>query len=317
MGFLSDVFKAVASEVATAVMDSVNETVRAEEEKEIYIEEMRKKYAGMSYDSLADLSEYEELGAEEAEAINNLIEEREQYAKAICESPEEILSEFDDDDLVEYYISLLETRGNAFPEAYVKKVVKRFRDEVMSRKVAKSMYAKAKQDCFDNCRYDELKDIIWGNSAFYDDILKAEAKSEFEYRSALIEALSDENIEELDNDEFMELYALVRADKSKTDYFFDGQKNEIEGTYNEYFGEHRDMLLKNCENEILRNRKYLIKQFVSEYCEENVEEYYNYSSSKLTSIVSLFDNETKNEENDYDLCDKLIAETILAERGCE
>ena len=64
------------------------------------------------------------------------------------------------------------------------------------------------------------------------------------------------------------------------------------------------------------NRKYLVKEFLSEYCEKELEEFSNYSNKKLSSIISFAETETNDAAFDYDLCDKLIAEVILSERGC-
>ena len=318
MGFFSDIIRAATSEVINAVIDGVNETTRAEEEKEMYMDEIREKYTGIAYTTLIDLSDYEGLEANERDAIKILIEERKQYAKVICDSPEEAVSTFDDEDLITYYRRLLETRGSAFPDSYAKKVVAVFQDELMSRTVAKRIYAQNVEDYFDNTRYDELKPIIDGNNIFYDEVLKKEAARELEYRNYIINALDINNIDDLENNEFMQMYALVRSDKEQTDYAFDesSSSNKIVGTYNNYFGEHRKKILDNCEREMITNRKYLIKTFLLEYCENECEEFSNYSNKKLSSIITLTKAESSDESYNYDLCDGLIAESILSERGC-
>ena len=313
MGFFSDMIKMAASEVVNAVMESVNENAIAQEEKELYIKQIKEKYAGVSYELLVSQSSYDKLEAEEIEAIKIIIEERNQLAKTICESPEEVLCDFDDEDLVAYYEKLIETKGDAFPEDYKKKVVKLFQNEVMSRPIAKRIYSQDKEEYFENYNYNDLQTIVLGNNIFYDEVLKEEAKNELERRNYIIQILESDAIDELDNNEFMQLYALVRADKTEPLWVFDGTKNYIDGTYNKYFGEHRSKILKTCENEITTNRKFLISRFISEYCEEEIEEYSDYPNKKLSSLISQY----QDEDNDYDLCDKLIAEIILSERGGE
>lgn len=310
MGFFSDMLKMAASEVVNAVVDGINETAAAEEEKELRLAEFKKTYAGVSYATLVSQSEYEGYDADEVAMLKTIIEERKQFAELLCTSPAEVLQDFDDEDLVTYYSRLLETKASAVPEEYAKKVVRVFRDEVMSRKVAKRIYAQQQEDCFSETRYDELITIIEGNNVFYDEVLKRVAERELRDRNCIIEALSTDAIDDLENDEFMEMYALVRADKTEKEV-------NTTGTYNRYFGKSRKQILTNCEREIFTNRKFLVKRFLSEYCEEEFENYLNYSNKKLSTIISLADEETTDVAYEYDLCDKLIAEAILAERGCE
>lgn len=318
MGFFSDMLKMAASEVVNAVVDGINESVLAEEEKTERLAEFREMYAGVPYSTLVSQSEYQGYKADEIEMIKSLMKERKQFAELVCTSPSEAFQSFDDEDLVKYFDKLVETQGAAFPDAYVKKVVKLFQEEVMNRPVAKRMYMQAKEDCYENYRYDDLEIIIEENNVFYNEVLKREAQRELECRNYIIEVLDNDVIEELDNDEFMKLYAIVREDKDKTDYSYDdnGSSIGIAGTYNNYLGKYRNKILKNCEREIVTNRSYLVAKFLSEYCEEEYVEFLNYSNKKLSSIISLSETETSDPAYAYDLCDKLIAESILSERGC-
>lgn len=140
----------------------------------------------------------------------------------------------------------------------------------MSRPIAKRMYAQKIEDYFDKNAYYELEVIILGNDIHYDEILKDEAKREFEYRNELIKCVDEEEIDELNNDEFMQIYALLRADKSQVLY----EKNTVgmwdvskSKSYYPYFGETRNKMLKACETELNLNRKFLINKFLLEYCE--------------------------------------------------
>lgn len=319
MGFFSDMIKMAASEVVNAVVEGINESALEEERKAEHLEKFREMYAGTSYSVLVSQSEYEGYEPDEIEALKSLIEERKQFAELICSSPADVFEAFDDEDLVKYYDRLIETKGSAFPDSYIKKVARAFQAEVMNRPIAKRMYMQEKEDCYDDCRYDKLKIIIEENNVFYNEVLKKEAEKELDYRNYIIEVLDSDSIEELENNEFMELYAIVRDDKNKTDYLCDenGFTTGIAGSYNNYFGKFRNKILKNCERELCTNRKYLITKFISEYCEEEYEEYLNYSNKKLSSVISLYGAETCDTSCDYDLCDKLIAESILSERGCE
>ena len=78
-------------------------------------------------------------------------------------------------------------------------------------------------------------------------------------------------------------------------------------------------MLQICENEFISNRGYLVSQFLSEYCEEEMEEYSNYSDKKLSNILGVVTGSDSDisEEPQYDLCEKLIAKNILTQRGGE
>ncbi len=317
MGFFSDMLKMAASEVVNAVMEGVNEATNVQEEKERHLQELREQYSSVSYEILDSMSTYDKFDNDEIALMKTLMEERNQLAKTIIESPDEAFQEFDDEDLVAFYEKLLRTEGGLFPDQYVKKLIRLFQNEVLSRPIAKRIHEQNNVDCFEDKDYDELETIVLGNSVFIDDVLKAEAINELECRNSIIESLEPDVIDELDNNEFMQIYSIVRSDKAKCTYEFTGTENIITGQHHSYFGEHQRRILKNCENEILTNRKYLIRKFLSEYCENEFEEYSNYSNKKLASIIEYAEAGCEEVAYDYDLCDKLIAQSILSERGGE
>lgn len=309
MGFFSDIIKMAASEVANAVMDGVNEAVAIQEEQAMYLEELEEKYKNIDYCTLTELLNEEELDIDDISIIKKVLNERDAFVKQICSSPsEETFCEFDDEELVAYYDRLILSRGSAFSDKDAKTLTRLFQKELMSRPIAKRLYAESKEDYFSEFDYEEIETIVMGNSVFYDEILKYEAEKELSDRNEIIKCAEPDVIDELDNDEFMGIYALVRADGSKLEY--------------SYFGKYRDKMLSACEKELITNRKYLITKFISAYCEEELEMYANYSDKKLKLIIASVDNNSDTEDLttddvQYDLCDKLIAKIILDERGGE
>lgn len=322
MGFFSDIIRMAASEVANAVMDGVNEVVASQEEQTQYLEELKAKYSTVAYSTLKEFVDENVVEGAELTAIKNVLSERADFVNRVRSlPPEEAFCEFDDQNFVDYYNKLIETRGALFSEQDAKALVRQFQKELMARPIAKRMYAQSKEDYFDEFRYDELETVILGNDAFYDAILKAEAERELEYRNSIISLVKPDVIDDLDNDEFMQIYALVRSDEERVDY-----DNLMSGSgstaYHQYFGEVRDQMLKICENEFITNRGFLIRQFILEYCEDELETYSNFSDKKLRHILESegTDNNSDAETADaeqYDLCSKLIAKNILNERGGE
>ncbi len=319
MGFFSDIIRMAASEVANAVMDGVNEVAAAQEERMQYMEELKERYSTVGYSSLKEFVDERVVEADELTAIQAVLAERADFVNQICSlPPEEAFCEFDDQEFVAFYDKLISSKGNLFSEKDAKTLVRKFQKELMSRPIAQRMYAQEKEDCFDDVSYEDLGTVILGNDVFYDAILKAEAERELEYRNSIIALVQPDVIDDLDNDEFMQIYAMVREDKEQITYI-DTKNGSVCKPYHKYFGENRNVMLQICEDEFISNRGYLIQQFLSEYCEEEMEEYSNYSDKKLRNIlgVATGSDSDVSEAPQYDLCEKLIAKNILTQRGGE
>lgn len=328
MGFFGDILKMAASEVANTVIDGVNEAIMAQEEQDRYREEFIEQLRKEDYDTLLEyIQDPEDIDNDLIEAIKNILIERDKLVKKLHNiSHEEAFSEFDDQALVYYYEKLLVNQGALYKEDDAEYVVCVFQKELMSRPTAKRIYAQSKEDYFENFSYDSIKAVVASNDIFDDEILKAEATKELEYRNDLINSIVSDEMDDLDNTDFMAIYDKVRKDKTIINYgntqqYMQHETDSLEYTlYNNDFGEFRNIMLKICEHEISKKRKYLLEDFLNKYCEEEIELYYNYPDKKLKFILSftelIVDNKTWMLEHpeQYDLCDKIIADLILTKR---
>ena len=88
--------------------------------------------------------------------------------------------------------------------------------------------------------------------------------------------------------------------------------------YNDYFGKYRAGMLAMCEKEIFGSRRYLIEDFLEDFCEDEVLEFSNYSNKKLKSILdwNKEDITVNNYYNakEFDKISKFIATIILKEK---
>ena len=348
MGFWGELVKAVATEIGGNIIDSINE---ANEQLRLPKSELEEVNSFYSKISLSELEWTLENGQEEntdewimphnidqeKAIIKNIIEERKQlihelknnyntYFPAFAEWMDELINEKDyPAAAAEVYEKMRESACDLYGEDDCAIVIMLFFDLMKRYPAAKQKYECDLKDEMDSTPYSLLEDIITSTDAADDPVRKKYAKIELEYRNGIINRVINE-IEYLDNDEFMELYDSVRKDKCSIpdDYLFD---DEHEADISEFswwnYGEYTNEM-RACFERELGNRKYLIRDFIDSYCEEEFEEFLNTSTRELKDTLYQIENTEEDEflfyEYDcylfaYDAISAIMINAILKKRN--
>ena len=319
MGLFGELFREIASEIGTAIVDGFNEANEREEEKKSRIAELEEICNRSSLDDLRYVIENEdnpEFYTDEYKEIaqKNISSRKTLVMQAKNGNLKQILTEYADEELLQQYINLRDN-GESLFEKDAKVLFSAYYEELIKRPGAVRIYEEDLHDSYEEDDFDDLIKISNSREYTYDRFIKYEVKHEIEKRLRIVESINPEDLAEMDNADFMELYDTVRRDKTR--WYFDDDVDELI-SYNSYFGKYRTEILRVFENEISEERQYLVEAFINEYCEEEIEEYNNYSNKKLKEIIS-WNIEDVNEENyysavDYDEIDKIIAAFILKKR---
>lgn len=321
MGLFGDLFREVASEIGTAIVDGFNEAAEREEEKKQRIAQYENFCNQSSMEDLRFIVHDEEnpdyYTDEYKEVAKNTISARKMLAmqakngvlKQMVSSPE-----FSNEALLEHYLRIRDYGEKMFEED-AKGLFSVYLSELMNRKDATAEYEEQLADYYSDSSLEDIEEVIYSKAFNYDCFMKNEAKRELEKRMAMVDSADQESIDEMDNDSFMEFYDIVRSDE--TQWFFDEDSGEVI-EYNDYFGKYRAGMLAMCEKEIFGSRRYLIEDFLEDFCEDEVLEFSNYSNKKLKSILdwNKEDITVNNYYNakEFDKISKFIATIILKKR---
>ena len=326
MGLFGDLFMAVASEIGNSFLEGLNDTNEQKEIENPEIERLKETYYRTSLEDLKSFME--DCSDIEKVAFESIINERNILINYIRNNYQDFLmsaSEIPVESLVELYKKVQADADSLYGEGKGDIIFNAYKDVLMRSPRAKAIYKTDLDNEFKDLSYDDLIKISNSKDIHDDELRKAAADEELCSRDADIYTVLNE-LDEISNDEFMEIYDRVRKDKGyvlNSETSINYKEDEVE-FYWRHYGEKREDMLACFEDEI-EDRQYLLNDFINDYCEDEVEEYLNKSTKELKNIVCQA-NDMDDDEYTYDTfsgeifeCDKItkvIISAILTNRGC-
>lgn len=304
MGIFGDIFREVVSEIGNVVIEEISKEFNQNNYDEQRVQELKVSMDNYSLEEVRECTKSTDNDMKEA-AIRTL-DFRTQFIEDIRENGENsdfgaLINEYDDEDFIKIYMNFMEKAEKLYGENA--DVLIKFLRHMMLMKGSVSRYAEIVSGYYADTDYLDLMRITKQVVKTVDTVLLEEAYREKWNREELVRIATSDEIKELEDVELMDLTNLARCDSL---VYHD------DGTYHySYFGYDRDKVLHNCEKEISRCRKHLLKTFIEEYCDEEFRRYYSYSKERLQAIADWKEGQECEYENGYDYFDRLIAALMI------